>query len=219
MALIRFLKIGSIIKLFDKSYSVGPIPSFRGLFNLTAEFFKTWARQAKYFYKRETVCKRTPPELVGDILNLIKEFLLQLRAFTEHYSFQENPFLLFYTNLYKSNIIIDFKYTILSVIDQENAIVASWELVEFIKDLLIVPPVTNGPLQYEDEADRQQLVERASYVEIVRKMEDARELDRKLSTALADWNTQNLAHAIWLYLDGKIGFYTEILKVFEQSFN
>lgn len=219
MASICFPKIGSIIELPDGSYSVGPIPRFGGPFASAAEFFKAWARQAKYPYEEETVRERTPPELVDGILRSIKEFPSQLINFTDRHSFQRGPFPLFHTDLYKSNIIINSEYTIFSVIDWENAIVAPWELVEFIKDLSIVPPVMNEPLQYEDEADRKRLVERASYVEIVRKMEGVRGLDCKLSTALADWKTQNLAYAIWLYLDGRIGFYSGILKVFEQSFN
>jgi hypothetical protein len=87
------------------------------------------------------------------------------------------------------------------VIDWENAIVAPWEMVEFIKDLSIVPPVMDGPLYREEESDREMFAERRSYIEVVKKLEKARQLNNKLSMVLSDWKTQNLAHAIWLYLD------------------
>jgi hypothetical protein len=75
------------------------------------------------------------------------------------------------------------------VIDWENAIVAPWEMVEFIKDLSIVPPVMDGPLYREEESDREIVAERGRYIEFVQKMEKARQLDSKLSTTLGDWKT------------------------------
>ncbi|KAF2182611.1 hypothetical protein K469DRAFT_669624 [Zopfia rhizophila CBS 207.26] len=215
MASIRFPKIGSIIQLSDGTYSVGPIPGVGGPFDSAAEFFRAWAKQAKYPYKDKIVRERTPPELVNEILISIREFPFQLANFTKRYCFQEGPFPLFHTDLYKSNILIDSEYGVLSVIDWENAIVAPWEIVEFIKDLCIVPPVMNGPLYHEDDADRQVLAERGRYIEMVRKAEKARQLDSKLSTVLGNWSAQNLAHAIWLYLDGRIGFYTHVFELFE----
>jgi hypothetical protein len=215
MASVRFPKIGSIFKLSDGTYSVGPIPGIGGPFNSAAGFFKAWARKAKFPYNENTIRKRTPPELVDEILTSIKDFPSQLRNFAQHYCFQKGPFPLFHTDLYKSNVLVDSKYQVLSIIDWENAIVAPWELVEFIKDLSIVPPVMDGSLYHEEESDREILTERREYIEAVRKMEKMRQLDNKLSTTLSDWSTQNLAHAIWLYLEGRIGLYTSIFKLFE----
>jgi hypothetical protein len=215
MASVRFPKIGSILKLSDGTYSVGPIPGIGGPFSSAASFFKAWAREANFPYNENTIRKRTPSELVDEILISIKDFPFQLRNFAEHYCFQEGPFPVFHTDLYKSNVLVDSEYQILSIIDWENAIVAPWELVEFIKDLSVVPPVMDGPLYHEEESDREILTARREYIEAVQKMEKARQLDNKLSTTLSNWCTQNLAHAIWLYHEGRIGFYTSIFKLFE----
>lgn len=67
-----------------------------------------------------------------------------------------------------------------------DAIIAPWKLVEFAKQLSIVPPAMDGPLYHEDEAKRQRLVERGEYVNLVREAEAARGFDNSLYTILAD---------------------------------
>jgi hypothetical protein len=215
MTSIRFPKIGTIVRLSNGTFSVGPIPGVGGPFDSAAAFFKAWAKNAKFPYNENTIRKMTPPELVDKILISIEDFPSQLTNFSQHHCFRRGPFPVIHPDLYKSNILINSEYSIRGVIDWENAIIAPWEMVEFIKDLSIVPPVMYGPLYHENEEDRETLAERRKYVEVVRKMEKARQLDNNISTVLGDWNTQNLAHAIWLFLEGKIGFYTSIIKLFE----
>jgi Ser/Thr protein kinase RdoA (MazF antagonist) len=187
---------------------VGPIPGIGGPFDSAADFFKAWATHAKFPYKEKTVRERTPADLVDDILKSIQNFRLQLVDFAQRHCFQSRPFPIFHTDLYKSNILLDSEYNIQGVIDWENAIVAPWEMVEFIKDLAIVPPVIDGPVYHEEDSDREVLADRRKYIEAVQEIEKRQQLDNKLSTVLSNWNTQNLAHALWLYLDGKIGYYT-----------
>lgn len=110
---------------------------------------------------------------------------------------------------------MDSEYRVQSVIDWDNAIIAPWEMVKFIKDLSIVPPVMDGPLYCEEESDREKFAERTRYIEVVKKTEKALHLDSKLSIAFGDRNTQNLASAIWLYFDGRIGFYSSVFELFE----
>jgi len=148
------------VKLSDGSYSVGPIPRIGGPFDTASEFFKAWAKQAKFPYRETTIRERTPSNIVEDILISIKDFPLQLSDFAEHHCFQDGPFPLIHTDLYKSNILIDPEYCVQSVIDWEDAFVAPWEMVEFIKDLTVVPPVMDGPLYREDESVREELAER-----------------------------------------------------------
>ena len=69
----------------------------------------------------------------------------------------------------------------------------------------------DGPLYRKDESDREKDAERTRYIKVVKEMEEVRHLDSKLSMTLSDKNTQNLASAIWLYRDGRIGFYSSEL--------
>ena len=92
-----------------------------------------------------------------------------------------------------------------------------WEMVEFAKDLSIVPPAMDGPLYYEDEATRRQLVERGEYIGLARQAETSRGLDDRLSATLADSALQHFAHATWLYKDGRIGFYCDVLDELEVA--
>lgn len=99
----------------------------------------------------------------------------------------------------------------LSVIDWEDAYVAPWEMVEFTKELSIVPPAMDGPMYRENEQTRQRALERSQYIKLAREAEVARGLDNRLSMTLEDSSGQDFAHALWLYLDGRIGFYGAVL--------
>ena len=77
-------------------------------------------------------------------------------------------------------------------------------MVEFAKDVSIVPPAMDGSLYDEDEATGQQLVERGEYIRLAREAETLRGFDNRLSATLEDSESQHFAHAIWLSKDGKI---------------
>lgn len=132
------------------------------------------------------------------------------------FPFQKGPFPLIHTDLYSSNVIIDTDYNILSVIDWENAFVGPWELVEFTKELSIVPPVMDGPLYQETESTTAIGLARTEYVSLVRVAEHKRRLDANLSTILSDKEVQALAHAFWLYGEGRIGFYNNVLGLLDS---
>lgn len=138
MACVRFPKIGSIIKLSDGTYSTGAIPKIGGPFETAAEFFRAWAKQSKFPYDEATIRERTPPDIVDEILRSINDFPSRQVEFSHNHTFQSGPFPIFHTDLYTSNILVDSEYCIQGVIDWEDAIVAPWEVVEFIKDLTIV---------------------------------------------------------------------------------
>ena len=87
-----------------------------------------------------------------------------------------------------------------------------WEMVEFANELSIVPPAMDGPLYRETEAKRQLQVERGEYVEVARQVEERRGLDNRVSSTLANPAVQNFAHAMWLYQDGRIGFYDRVMR-------
>lgn len=104
----------------------------------------------------------------------------------------------------------------LSVIDWEDAIVGPWELVEFDKELSVVPPRMDGPLYKDSEASVAKRLARAEYVGLVREAERDRGLDSKLSRVLSDDAVQSFAHAFWRYADGRIGLYDRVLELLDD---
>ncbi|KAI0398907.1 kinase-like protein [Xylaria palmicola] len=217
MSAIRFPRIGSVIKSLDGTYSIGPLPGIGGPFESAAHFFEAWADNARFPYSEEFIRERTPKDLADEVLECIKAFPSRLKQSIPNLRFREGPFPLFHTDFYNSNIIINPQHDILSVIDWEDALVAPWELVEFAKGLSIVPPAMDGPLYREDEVRRQLLAERMKYVELAKDAEKARGLDNCLSAILEDSNAQHFAHALWLYEDGRIGYYGAILDAFGEN--
>ncbi|KAK3365402.1 hypothetical protein B0H63DRAFT_498264 [Podospora didyma] len=195
---VRFPKIGSIICRDGK--------------------FDAWAGVAKFPNKEATIRARTPPDLVDEVLVAIWSFPSQLRDLARSFPFQSGPFPSMHTDLYSSNVITDADYNILSVIDWENALVGPWELVEFTKELSIVPPEMDGPLYKASEFELAMTCFRKQHVELVRGSEEARQVDGKLSAVLYDKEVQALAHAFWLYEDGRIGYYDRVLKLLDGRY-
>jgi len=210
MSAIRFRKIGGIVKASDGTYCVGPLPGIGGPFDSAAQFFEAWADHLKFPYSEETVRERTPPHLVDDVLESIRTFPSRIKEFANQYNFRTGPFPLFHTDLYRSNVLLA---TRCYVIDWEDAQVLPWEMVEFAKDLCIVPPALDGPVYQEDNMDRKWWAERENYIKLVREAETSRGLDNHLSITLGNSAVQHLAHAIWLYqIDGRIGFYNNVFN-------
>ena len=213
MAGVRFARIGSVVRRDDERFDVGPIPGIGGPFDTAGEFFEAWADSglAKYPYKEEMIRERTPANLVEEVLEAIRGFPKGLGDLARWFPFREGPFPLIHTDLYCSNVIIDGEGKILSVIDWEGAMVGPWELVEFNKELLVVPSVMDGPVYKETEARTALLLAQKEYVEVVHREEKKRGFDTRLSEVLADEEVQALALAFWLYGDGRIGCYDRVL--------
>ena len=188
------------------------MPSLGGPFDSAAQFFNALTHKIKYPYRENVIRERTPPDLVEEVLQSIRSLPARLEEFARKCHFREGPFPLFHTDFYTSNMIIDEQFNLLAVIDWEDAIIAPWELVEFAKELSIVPPAMDGPLYRDTEAKRQLNAERGEYIEIARKVEMRRGLDNRLSSTLANSAVQNFAHAMWLYEDGRIGFYDLVMR-------
>ncbi|GAO18653.1 hypothetical protein UVI_02064280 [Ustilaginoidea virens] len=212
---VRFPKIGSIVQRPDGSYSVGAIPGIGGPFETAAEYFRAWAQARKFPFKEDLIRERTPPHLVDEIIASIYGFPGKLSDFTKRHSFKSGPFPLIHPDLYTSNVLIDSQCNILGVIDWENSFVGAWEMVEFPKNITLVPPVMDGSSYREDESERDCRLEQKRYVEVVKEAEGARQMDGKLSDALGDENSQNLGQALWLWADGRIGYYSRVLELFD----
>ncbi|KAL2264413.1 hypothetical protein VTK26DRAFT_3300 [Humicola hyalothermophila] len=215
MALVRFPKIGTIVCSGGR-FEVGPIPGIGGPFDTAAQYFEAWAKTAKFPYKEATIRPRTPAHLADEVLAAIRSFPSGIRDLARRFPFQDGPFPLIHTDLYSSNIIIDENYDVLSVIDWESAFVGPWELVEFNKELSVVPSVMDGPLYQETESRVAMRLARAEFVMLVRGVEERRRLDAQLSAVLADEEMQAFSHAFWLYGDGRIGFYDRVLGLLDH---
>jgi hypothetical protein len=161
--------------------------------------------------------ERTPVDVVEGVLDAIRSFPRRVKELAGKFEFREGPFPLIHTDLYKSNVIIDGEYNVLSVIDWEGAFVGPWELVEFNKELLVVPASMDGPLFKRNEQWIEMESAQAEYVKLVQRAEEKRGLDTQLSTVLADAPVQAFAHAFWLYDDGRIGFYDRVLEELLES--
>ncbi|KAF2865942.1 hypothetical protein BDV95DRAFT_651482 [Massariosphaeria phaeospora] len=212
IASIRFPMIGRIVKLSDGTFSIGELPGIGGPFKTAAEFFCAWADNSKFPYDENFIRERTSAAAVDEIISSIKGFPARLRDFARHYTFQNGPYPLIHSDLYSSNVLVDSQCRIKGVIDWENAIVGPWEIVEVIKDLSIVPRLLDGPFYREKQSDQEMMADRKRYIQAIKEGERA----SRVSETLDSWNTQNFAHAIWLYSDGRIGYYSRIFELFTE---
>jgi hypothetical protein len=208
--------IGRIVKLSDGSFSIGELPGIGGPFKTAADFFCAWADNSKFPYDEAFVRARTPKTAVDDIISSIKSFPARLSRFARHRTFRSGPYPLIHSDLYDSNVLVDSECRIKGVIDWENAFVAPWEMVELIKGLSMVPPLLNGHFYRAGKSEQEKIAERKRYIQAIKDGERARQLDSKLSETLDDSETRNLAQAMWLYLDGKIGYYSRIIDSFPE---
>jgi hypothetical protein len=214
MSSIHFDKIGSVIKNPDGKYTVGPIPNIGGPFDTAADFFPHWSNQLQFPTDETGVRKLMGhrPDLFDSVWGSIRDFPSQLSDLARRRSFQSGPFPIFHTDLYRSNVLVDSNYRIQRVLDWDNAFVAPWELVEFPKDLYSAPPSLLGSSYHEQESDRNRFREREEYIRTIKREEEDRKLGNKLSAVFSDPKVQELAQTCWLYVIGKVGFYSAIFE-------
>jgi hypothetical protein len=209
MSSVRFPMIGCITET-SNGYSVGPIPGIGGPFETSADFFAQWATSAVFPFSKDTVKRLTPPEHFEEVWDSLTGFPSQVAKFAESYNFREGPFPVIHGDLYRSNILMDDDCNVKAIIDWEDTMVAPWELVEFIKDLRVVPAAMNGSSYQEPSSVHERREKQKRYLEYVAETEEKQSLDGTLSTVLSNSAVQDFAHAFWLWHDGKVGFYTKI---------
>jgi hypothetical protein len=198
--------IGCIIATSD-GYSVGPIPGVGGPFEKPADYFKQWATVAIFPFSQDIIKQQTPPEYFEEAWNSIKGFPSQVLKSVESYEFREGPFPVIHPDSYRSNIMMDDDCNVKAMIDWDEAIVGPWELVEFIKDLRVIPAAMMGPSYQEPPSVREKRNKQRTYVKYVEETEKRLSLDGTLSTILGNSAVQEFAHFFWLWKDGKAGFY------------
>lgn len=154
---------------------------------------------------------RAPPPYTEGILDSINSVPSRLAGLAKSIEFRKGPFPLYHTDLYSSNIIVDSQYNVLSIIDWDGAYAAPWELVEVAKDLSVIPLAMDINPQERGDLDREALLERRNYVGLVRRAEELRGLDARLSTILGNAALQDFASSVRLYEEGRVGYYVTIL--------
>lgn len=197
----------------------GPIPGLGGPFETAREYFVAWARNVQFPSGEDAIRSQVPPDLADDLILSIRQFPSQFETALNRLSLSCGPFPLHHPDFHHSNVIIDDTYNILSIIDWEGAGTVPWEFVQFPMFLYTVPPPIDLPSKYDRDGYpispeiQQRWRERADYVDSVRKAEEYKNLDDKLSTMLSSNRIQNLATSIRLYKEeGKTGYYCKLLE-------
>ncbi|KZL76510.1 protein kinase-like domain protein [Colletotrichum tofieldiae] len=207
IASARLLKIGTVIRNVDSSFTVGPIPGIRGPFDTAASFIQEWATRVKFPYDESYLQEVLPPLLASDG-----------KQFT-----RKGPFPIRHNDLFHSNVIVTKDYGVLGVIDWENSYAVPWELINAPWFLNTVPRLLNRPDQYDnagrplakDEAG--QWADEEAYADLVREAELDARTDHKLSQILSNRNSRAMAAIIHLFSQGKMGFYGRVLDYFEAK--
>ncbi|KAI9793098.1 MAG: hypothetical protein M1816_000996 [Peltula sp. TS41687] len=215
-----FPKIGSISRLEDGSYEIGPIPWLGGPFETATEYLKAWASKATFPIEEDFI-RMGSGEFADEIIKSVAEFPGRIADLAERIAKRNHgPFPLRHIDFGHNNIVVDDEYNILGVIDWEGAFAAPWEIVDFPLTLHNTPAPMDVPDFYDengvpkDEGIRARLAERRAYVEAVRRAEQRGNLPPTLSEVLADQVVQDVATAMRSFTDpGKMGLYSRLLDL------
>lgn len=213
----------------DDSYKQGPIPGLGGPFNTAAEFFEAWAKKARFPVPEDRV-RAMAGEFADEILSGISQFPSGIRRFANKVALSASnngPFPFCHGDFGHNNIVVNDEYDVLSVIDWEMSYAGPWELFgDFPLTLSVVPAPIDVPWNYDDRGNpkdnetRDKLADQKQYIEAVRKGEQLRGLEERefsLSKSLEDRRRQQLATAMRLYRDGKVGFYGRLIENFSET--
>lgn len=215
---LRFSKIGSVIRHKDGSFDIGPLPRIGGPFKTASEYFKAWAAKAKFPYSIDHI-KRVCGEHGDDIAASIADFPSKVVDLSDKISAPDlGQYILSHRDYGHNNIVVNDDYDILGVIDWEDACVVPPGILEFPLTLQMVPRSMDLPSNYDDRglpidaAGVEKALDREAYVNYVRREEACAGLSSTLSDALANERIQDVATAMRLYTDGKMGYYTKVLE-------
>ncbi|KAL9053372.1 MAG: hypothetical protein Q9162_004813 [Coniocarpon cinnabarinum] len=215
-------RIGSVIRRSDGQYDIGPLPGIGGPFDMASDFLRAWAATAKYPHSMEYV-KQSCGDQGDEIARSTAEFTERLRKLANRIcmSRDHGPFPLVHVDYGHNNIIVTPEYDIMGVIDWEHAYAAPWQVVDYPLTLHLTPKPMDAPWNYDDsgaptdEDLRLKYVERTEYLECVRAAEKDSGGPATLSSILADVNTQNVATAMRLFTNGKMGYYSRVLAAYD----
>ena len=216
---ILFPKIGSIIRLPNGTYDVGPLPGLGGPFDTVTDYLRAWGQTAKFYHPISKI-----KEACGDLADEVRASTLGFPAKVAELATttiptrNQGPFPLLHPDFGHNNIVVDDNYHVLGVIDWEHASSMPWETVDFPLLLSLVPRLMDASWNYDvdgtpkDEGTRAKIEDRRGYVDAVKEVERRKGREGTLSAVLGDQAGQDLATAMRLYVnDGKMGFYSRVL--------
>ncbi|KAI0101410.1 kinase-like domain-containing protein [Nemania sp. FL0031] len=222
---VRLPQIGTVVHDADASFTTRPIPGIGGPFNTATSFMQAWAAKIRFPYNEDYIRKCMPLSLVGEILKGMNDLpgrLARLAASDKYFKLQ-GLFPIRHADLFHSNVIVNKAFEVLGVIDWEGACTVPWELSDAPCFLKTVPRLLNLPGKYSesglpldrDEAGR--WADEGANSVMVREAEQSAHVDHKLSQALANRDAQDLAGILYLFTQGKMGFYGKALDYFENK--
>lgn len=236
MSSLTFPKIGTLIRLQDGSYDIGPLPGLGGPFDTATEYLEAWAEAAQ-FPNLESVREscvgaaggkavddKDTEERISRLEASILAFPSRLKKLAVNVPLRNNgPFPLIHSDFAPWNILVDDDYKVLGVIDWEFSHTGPWEMVHFFMGFMPTPAPMAPPEWYDDAGMplrdnlKETFREMKEYVDVVRQVERAKGLSPTLSAVLSDRAGQDLAFAMRLYaVNGKHGYYSRILDVHHE---
>ncbi len=220
---ITFPKIGSIVRLPDGTYDVGPLPTLGGPFETATEYLQAWAKHAEFYGGTECLidyCGGYHEEILRDVLAFPQQVSKLAGGKLLH---NRGPFPLIHVDFLHSNIVVDDEWNIIGVIDWESAQTAPWQTVEFPQTFSLCPRLMDAPWNYDDdgiatdEETRTQIKDREEYLDLVRRYERRVVKQPLLPGVLGSQATQDLATAMRFYTSvGKAGWYSKIFDAHKE---
>ncbi|CAD6446872.1 50f95ff2-3d3f-49b6-ad12-429a0b3eace0 [Sclerotinia trifoliorum] len=224
LSAVQLPKIGTILSINDDgTYEQGPIPGIGGPFDTATEFYKAWASNIKFRMSEEELRAASGP-YAAEVIQAVSSFPNAIGKIASKLSVRDNgPFPLCHGDFGHNNIIVDDKYRIVGLIDWEMAFAGPWEIFgDFPLCLSVTPPAMDAPFNYDenglpkDPALIQKFTDQAEYVAAVKVAESQNNHDHEysLSEALNDSKRQQIATAMRLYGNGKVGIYSKLINEF-----
>lgn len=235
MSSLTFPRIGSIARLQDGTYDIGPLPGLGGPFDTATEYLEAWAEAAKFPNLElvrgnsiwqaggKIVDNRDTEEEINQLETSILAFPSRLMKLAANIPLRNNgPFPLVHSDFASWNVVVDDDFKIVGVIDWEYSHTGPWEMVHFAMGFMPTPAPMEPDLYdaagipWDDEM-KEILRELTKYVSMVQQVEQAKNLPPTLSAVLNDRAGQDLAYAMRFYtIDGKLGYYSRILDVHHE---
>ena len=217
--MVQLPKIGTIVAMNpDGTCQQGPIPGLGGPYNTATEYFKAWAAQAKFSMSNDQL-RAASGEYADEIVPSVSSFPESVGRLASRLSVRDDgPFPLCHGDFGHNNTVVDDDYQILGVIDWESAFAGPWEIFgDFPLSFSTVPPPMDVPWNYNKDGSpkdaelAQKFADQREYVAAVRREENRLGHVHHLSEALEDSRRQQLATAMRLFQNRKVGWYSRVI--------
>lgn len=201
---------------------MGPLPGLGGPFDTASEYLEAWADAAKFYglEHMKAACGEERGKLLEASILAFPSRLKKLAATIP--TRNHGPFPLIHPDFALWNVVVDDDYKILGIIDWEFAHSGPWEMVHPPLCFMLTPaPLVPSSWYGEDgtpvdENLKERYEEMKEYIDLVRRVEQAKGLPPTLSAVLGDRAGQDLATALHFYVEGVHGDYSKILDTHQE---